>query len=492
LNKGIKIYKEKAYSKKELFNNNMATIIIPKYNPATGEGTLSHIARQYGTDVSTLQRMNPTITDVDKIVAGASLNVPDITTGGELSPIGATAGAGTPPPATLPAGTTPTGGTTGMGMGTTDPMRFYSIMDAMSQKLNKNQELVDMRNKVFTGLYDRDLTDEEKASLTPELQHAFEVGDFNFINTQVRLINDEIKGRKATMDQSMQFLTTGYMAQMEQLENQRNRAEDRVWDFVKEYGGAAESALRGAYGDEWVDSLGRMGIDVSGMGAVPMPKTDEALTYKQKVDLEVKIGNNFERYARESRQAVRSIGIIETGYKAIQDVIARGEGSLNAPSQAMLVTFQKMLDPTSVVRESEYARSGTGLSLANRIEGLYAKLASGGAGISGQDLKEFYDLSLQLQEGYQEQMVNFAERAAIQAKNYGLDLENILTPDVMNLLKEKTATGNPEADLEDDIRTNKNLYQTREQLIDALVSLYSEFTRDKIASKVYQLIPDIK
>ena len=158
------------------------------------------------------------------------------------------------------------------------------------------------------------------------------------------------------------------------------------------------------------------------------------LDYKDKVNLELKMSNDFEKFAKEARQASRSIGIIETGWNEVVNIINSGEGSLNAPSQAMLVTFQKMLDPTSVVRESEYARSGTGLSLKGRIEGMYAKLAQGGAGVSGKDLQEFYNMSNSLLQGYQSQMMNYAERTKAQADGYGLDLAKILTPDVLDML----------------------------------------------------------
>ena len=64
-----------------------------------------------------------------------------------------------------------------------------------------------------------------------------------------------------------------------------------------------------------------------------------------------------------------------------------------AGSQAVLVTFQKILDPTSVVRESEYARSSSGLSVIERIKGATEKLGKGGAGVSVQELETFARLA---------------------------------------------------------------------------------------------------
>lgn len=53
-------------------------IIIPKYIQGTDTGTLSGIAKQYGTDIPTIQSLNPQITDINKIQEGANLNLPDL------------------------------------------------------------------------------------------------------------------------------------------------------------------------------------------------------------------------------------------------------------------------------------------------------------------------------------------------------------------------------------------------------------------------------
>ena len=45
------------------------------YQILTGD-TLGAIAKKYNTDIPTLQKLNPSITDPNKIYAGASLNLP--------------------------------------------------------------------------------------------------------------------------------------------------------------------------------------------------------------------------------------------------------------------------------------------------------------------------------------------------------------------------------------------------------------------------------
>ena len=164
-----------------------------------------------------------------------------------------------------------------------------------------------------------------------------------------------------------------------------------------------------------------------------IPKS--VLTGQDKIEMEVKLAGNFEQYAKDSRSAQRQIGIMEQGYKAAVQAGFDGTSN-NAPSQAVLVTFQKLLDPTSVVRESEYARSGDGQSLAQRMKGTIEKLQRGGAGVTQSELQNFYNLSQQLLKGYEAEQLNYARRIKTQADNYGLNIENILTPDVINLLDE--------------------------------------------------------
>lgn len=72
---------------------------------------------------------------------------------------------------------------------------------------------------------------------------------------------------------------------------------------------------------------------------------------------------------------------------------AARKGNMAQGAQAVLVTFQKILDPTSVVRESEYERSAAGQSLVNRVAGAMERLAKGGTGVRLDELEKFYQLA---------------------------------------------------------------------------------------------------
>ena len=191
------------------------------------------------------------------------------------------------------------------------------------------------------------------------------------------------------------------------------------------------------------------------------------LTGVEKIRAEIDLSKQFESLVKDTRSAQRQIGIMEDGYNAAIQAGLDGTSN-NAPSQAVLVTFQKLLDPTSVVRESEYARSGDGQSILQRMQGTVEKLERGGAGVTQAELKNFYDLSQKLLSGYEDEQLNFAQRLKTQADNYGLNLENIVTPDVLRLLGEETPT-----DIKD-FNYYKNLYPNApDEEIQALIDKYS-------------------
>jgi len=56
-----------------------------------------------------------------------------------------------------------------------------------------------------------------------------------------------------------------------------------------------------------------------------------------------------------------------------------------ALDQGLITMFNKITDPNSVVRESEYERTPSNLSLANRFDGALQKLKKGGAGLTDED-----------------------------------------------------------------------------------------------------------
>ena len=72
-----------------------------------------------------------------------------------------------------------------------------------------------------------------------------------------------------------------------------------------------------------------------------------------------------------------------------------------AIDQALITLFNKMTDPESVVRESEYARTAGDLALINRIQGKAEKIMSGGAGLTADERSELRRMAGKFMEAYQ-------------------------------------------------------------------------------------------
>lgn len=76
-----------------------------------------------------------------------------------------------------------------------------------------------------------------------------------------------------------------------------------------------------------------------------------------------------------------------TGIDSIlSDTISRPDlKSKNIGDQALITLYNKILDPLSVVRESEYARTPEGQALMNRMAGFIQKVQAGGSGLTDSD-----------------------------------------------------------------------------------------------------------
>jgi len=93
-----------------------------------------------------------------------------------------------------------------------------------------------------------------------------------------------------------------------------------------------------------------------------------------------------------STKSIQDYSTIERAGANIQSAYERAINadtkSKNAADQALIISFNKMLDPGSVVRESEYARTPAGEALINQIRGRLQQLTAGGSGLTDENRKE--------------------------------------------------------------------------------------------------------
>lgn len=112
-------------------------------------------------------------------------------------------------------------------------------------------------------------------------------------------------------------------------------------------------------------------------------RNDKGLSGNQQFAAATKLQGQWNKESKAYSTMINQLNLMQEGLKQAEG------GNLNSGSQAILVTFQKILDPNSVVRESEYARSPEGLGLMNRMEGALDRLRYGGAGIPLTELQGF-------------------------------------------------------------------------------------------------------
>lgn len=106
---------------------------------------------------------------------------------------------------------------------------------------------------------------------------------------------------------------------------------------------------------------------------------------------------------------------------AYQEAIRGDLESKVGADQALAVMFQKMLDPDSVVRESEYARTPEGVGVLQRISSYVEKWQKGGLAISDADRAALYDIAKKLLVVEKQTMNELIERYTMIAKDYGIE-----------------------------------------------------------------------
>jgi len=112
---------------------------------------------------------------------------------------------------------------------------------------------------------------------------------------------------------------------------------------------------------------------------------------------------------------------IETAFK-----LSKTSKNFVAIDQALISLFNKITDPQSVVRESEYARTGQNMPIINSVLGKFEKWRAGGAGLTPQERTALVEISRELKITAEKQFRELKHEYRGYAKDYGLDPEIVL------------------------------------------------------------------
>lgn len=180
------------------------------------------------------------------------------------------------------------------------------------------------------------------------------------------------------------------------------------------------------------------------LGEAPASSTSDVnafgLNPAQQAQYMTKLSDAYYARTKDLKVAQRNIGVINTGYDEVKKALGNGT-SLNPGSQAAIIAFNKLLDPTSVVRESEYARTPEGVSLLSRLQGFQLKLSQGGAGLTLQEVGALKDTANALLNGYIQDSISAGELIKRQAENLGIDPRLVLPADAWGSIGSFGSTG---------------------------------------------------
>lgn len=193
-------------------------------------------------------------------------------------------------------------------------------------------------------------------------------------------------------------------------------------------GADREALARAKYGKPFVQltqaqqqDVNAAAVDVAGQRtfatttARGVAEAGVPLSTQQRFQAITDLQTDWRKLEAPHREMQRQYQLMQTGLERFR------AGDKIGGSQAVLVTFQKILDPTSVVRESEYERSPEGLSLLERLRGYAERLGAGGAGVPDTELAAMVGTAQQFLAGMENWNASEAERIDRTARGFGID-----------------------------------------------------------------------
>jgi hypothetical protein len=141
-------------------------------------------------------------------------------------------------------------------------------------------------------------------------------------------------------------------------------------------------------------------------GADLKTKTDleKSKAPAQQLDVKLKLIKDFR--ADPSIKNTREVASKAKMVNAAWENYLKGgnDKSRNALDQQIILAFNRMNEPDSVTRESEFARTPEGVAVFNRLQGGIEKLQKGGLALTDADRKEIID-SINLMSKSQEEFI---------------------------------------------------------------------------------------
>ena len=177
-------------------------------------------------------------------------------------------------------------------------------------------------------------------------------------------------------------------------------------------------------------------VDI-GAARIPTPRDMSGLTPYQRVNQEAALRKEF-----NSSPAVKEYDSVRQQMARVESAIEQAKTSKNfvAIDQALINGLNKMIDPNSVVREGEYARTIQNSPLFNRILGKVDQIRAGGGGFTPEERSALVSLMRDFNRDAESLYQTHASEYERLAEESGIDPKRIVVRRDVVKPKGKAAT----------------------------------------------------
>ena len=259
--------------------------------------------------------------------------------------------------------------------------------------------------------------------------------------------------------------------------NQQNRMKDTMYRRELEKYGIDTSGIRGYIGDDTFNKYLQSkqlqdNAEYRNLMLATQQRNQELANtmaqqkfdYQQKQDArELALGYEKIKADREKRgtasfseissmrkefsgiPAIKNFNEIKRQYNQVTNTYNAyklGKLKANAADQTMVTTLNKILDPDSVVRESEFARTAAGQSLIARLEGYANKLSKGGGGLTNAEREDLYAAMQEMYKANEEEANAYIQSYTDLANRYGINPADIMPRQYYQSSQTQSTTNN--------------------------------------------------
>jgi len=182
------------------------------------------------------------------------------------------------------------------------------------------------------------------------------------------------------------------------------------------------SEIKAAYGDEWLNIVENKMLELQSSWFEKSTKITDPVKLS---NLEKNWRDFYDKKAKEAQETLDWVNKMEEAYNLI-------DTDKNAASQAITIAYNKILDPGSVVREWEYARSAEWQSYLSQIQAKLEKMKDWWAWLTKKELESMINVAKKFSQNAEKIQLDAAKQTKVAIDKYWLTPEIALPVDIWN------------------------------------------------------------